>query len=272
MTTEIAERLSEAHARFPRSAGYDQQWLIDNAMGPHPLWLLEWLWPALDLPRGARVLDLGCGTALTSIFLAKEYGVDVVAADLWVPPSENWARISAADCAGRVFPIQAEAHDLPFADGYFDAVVSIDAFHYFGTDELYLSYLSRFVAPGGRLAIAVPALVAEFHDDQVPEHLRDDWRPDFWTFHSPRWWRQLWSRSGTVEVECADLLDDGWLDWAVWTEVRAEFATDDFALRFPGQTRATVAQRQLRQAQMVRCDAGRNLGLARVVARRPNEP
>jgi 2-polyprenyl-3-methyl-5-hydroxy-6-metoxy-1,4-benzoquinol methylase len=89
MTPETMTRLSQARGRFPRSAGYDQQWLIDNAMGPHPLWLLEWLWPTLDLPRGARVLDLGCGTALTSIFMAREFGVDVIAADLWVPPSEN---------------------------------------------------------------------------------------------------------------------------------------------------------------------------------------
>jgi SAM-dependent methyltransferase len=268
VTTEIAARLSRAHARFPRSAGYDQQWLVDHAMGPHPLWLLEWLWPALDLPPGARVLDLGCGTALTSIFLAREYGVDVVAADLWVPPAENWPRIVTAGLAGRVLPLHVEAHDLPFADGYFDAVVSIDAYHYFGTADLYLSYLSRFVAPGGRIAIAVPGLTAEFDDDQVPEHLRADWQPDFWTFHSPAWWRRLWSRGGTVDVEHADLLEDGWLDWAEWTEVRAAFSTDDFLLRFPGMDRATIAERQLREAGMVRRDAGRNLGFTRVVARR----
>ena len=272
MMTETTTRLSQARERFPRSAGYDQQWLIDNAMGPHPLWLLEWLWPALDLPRGARVLDLGCGTALTSIFMAREFGVDVVAADLWVPPSENWARITAAGSSSRVFPMRVEAHDLPFADGYFDAVVCIDAYHYFGTDELYLSYLSRFVVPGGRLAIALPALVAEFAGDQVPEHLRDDWTPDFWTFHSPKWWQQLWTRSGTVEVECADLLDGGWLDWAAWNEARAELASDNFALRAPGQTLATIAQHQLKQAELVRRDAGRNLGLARVIARRLAAP
>ena len=266
MTTDIAARWSEAQQRFPRTAGYDQQWLVDNAMGPHPLWLLEWLWPALDLPPGARVLDLGCGSALTSIFLAKEYDVRVFAADLWVPPSENWARIAAADCSDRVFPVRVEAHDLPFADGYFDAVVCIDAYHYFGTDQLYLSYLSRFVAPGGRLGIAVPALVAEI--DEVPEHLRDDWPDDFWTFHSPGWWRQLWSRSGVVEVECADLLDHGWVDWAVWCEVRAEFSTHDFRLRFPGQDLETIARHEREQAEMVRRDAGRTLGLARMVARR----
>jgi cyclopropane fatty-acyl-phospholipid synthase-like methyltransferase len=155
-------------------------------------------------------------------------------------------------------PVFAQAHDLKFAHGYFDAIVSVDAYHYFGTDELYLAYLSRFLAPGGRIGIAVPGLVAEFADGQVPEHLRPYWQPDHWTFHSPRWWHQLWSRSGAVEVDHADLLDDGWRDWALWCEVCAEASTSDFVLGIvPGE------------GEMVRADAGRNLGFTRVVARRP---
>ncbi|MEV6271720.1 hypothetical protein AB0L64_31450 [Kribbella sp. NPDC051936] len=51
-----------------------------------------------------RVLDLGCGTALSSIFLAREYDVDVWAADLWVDPTENWRRVDDAGLAGRVHP------------------------------------------------------------------------------------------------------------------------------------------------------------------------
>jgi cyclopropane fatty-acyl-phospholipid synthase-like methyltransferase len=34
-----------------------------------------------------------------SIFLAKEYDVQVVAADLWVDPKDNWSRTQAAGCA-----------------------------------------------------------------------------------------------------------------------------------------------------------------------------
>src|SRR5205085_559968 len=55
-------------------SAYDPRWIIDNQMGPHPLWLMEWLCEAFDLPARARVLDLGCGKALTSIFLAREFG------------------------------------------------------------------------------------------------------------------------------------------------------------------------------------------------------
>jgi SAM-dependent methyltransferase len=61
------------------------------------------------LAPGARVLDLGCGRAITSIFLAKEFDVQVVAADLWIKPTENWRRIDAAGQAKLVTPLLAEA-------------------------------------------------------------------------------------------------------------------------------------------------------------------
>lgn len=255
MIDDLKARLTRP--RFPRSGGYDPRWVIDNAMGPNALWLMEWLWPALDLPPGARVLDLGCGKALTSIFLAKEYDAHVVAADLWIEPTDNWARISAAGCTGQVMPLLAEAHDLPFAEGYFDAVVSVDAYHYFGTDERYLGYLSQFVARGGRIGIAVPALTAELDDGGPPDHLKPYWEPDFWTFHSPQWWRQLWTRSGSVDGVHAEPLEDAWLDWVLWSEVCLEVTDSD-----------VVRKHADREAKMIRRDAGRNLGFARVVARR----
>lgn len=94
--------------------------------GPNPLWLAEGLSEVMPFPAGMRVLDLGCGKAASSIFLAKEFGATVWAADLWVTPSENFRRIEGAGVAERVLPIHAEAHSLPFAENYFDAIVSFD--------------------------------------------------------------------------------------------------------------------------------------------------
>lgn len=243
-------------ARFPRSAGYDPDWMIENVMGPNPLWLLEWLCSALHLQPGARVLDLGCGKALTSVFLAQEFDVQVVAADLWIAPAENWPRIVAAGQAANVLPMRAEAHDLPFADGYFDAIVSVDAYHYFGTDELYLSYLSRFLAPHGQLGIVVPGLTAEL-DQGLPEELAPFWSPDFWTFHSPGWWQRLWARSGAVQDVRADFLDDGWRDWLEWSEAVFEVTDSEFA-----------REMLPREIAMLQADAGKHLGFTRVIAQR----
>ena len=125
-------------AEFPRSANYDPDWVLDNMMGPNALWLTESLAECMNLNPAMRVLDMGCGKGLSSIFLAKEYGLQVWATDLWIDASDNFGRIRAAEVDDRVFPIHAEAHALPFADGFFDAMVSVDAYHYFGTDDLYL--------------------------------------------------------------------------------------------------------------------------------------
>lgn len=186
--TDLTARLT--HPRYPRSNTYDARWTIENQMGPHALWLLEWLAPALGLDTlrpGARVLDLGCGRAMTSVFLAKEYDVQVTAADLWVKPEENAERIAEAGVADRVLPLHVEAHDLPFGDGTFDAIVSIDAYQYFGTADLYLPTLTRLLKPGGRIGVVMPALREELTGDEAPEHLKQYWEgdPGFWAFHSP---------------------------------------------------------------------------------------
>jgi cyclopropane fatty-acyl-phospholipid synthase-like methyltransferase len=51
-------------------------------MGPNSMKIIEELSESLKLEKGMRVLDLGCGKGLTSIFLAKEYDVTVFATDL----------------------------------------------------------------------------------------------------------------------------------------------------------------------------------------------
>ena len=142
--------------RFPRASGYHPQWVLAGVSGgANPLWLTEWLNEALDLRPGMRVLDLGCGRALSSVFLRREFGVQVWATDLWFSASENIQRVRDAGVEDGVFPIRADARLLPFSDGFFDAVVSIDSFMYYGTDDLYLNYLARFVKPGGPVGIAL---------------------------------------------------------------------------------------------------------------------
>jgi hypothetical protein len=67
---------------FPRAATYPPTWALENLMGPNVLWLAESLSQVMDLRPGMRVLDMGCGKAISSIFLAKEFDVQVWATDL----------------------------------------------------------------------------------------------------------------------------------------------------------------------------------------------
>jgi cyclopropane fatty-acyl-phospholipid synthase-like methyltransferase len=154
-TAEVAARLTRAE--FPRSARYDPLWMLENLMGPNPLWLAESLSQVMQFKPNTRVMDLGCGKAISSIFLAQEFHLQMWATDLWISASDNWQRVRAAQREQQIFPIHAEAHKLPFASEFFDAIVSFDAYHYFGTDDLYLGYLAQFVRSDGLIAIVVPA-------------------------------------------------------------------------------------------------------------------
>ena len=235
-------------ASFPRSAAYNPAWTAAGVSGgANPLQLTEWLCEALDLRPGMRVLDLGCGRALSSVFLHREYGVQVWATDLWFDVSENLQRIRDAGVEAGVIPIHADARALPFATESFDAIVCIDAFPYFGTDDMYLANLARFVKPGGLIAFAGAGLLQEL-GGSVPDHLAAWWEPPMWALHSPAWWQRHWERTGIVDVERADAMPDGWKHWLAW---HRQVAPDN-------QVEITA----------VEVDAGRHLGYGRVIARR----
>src|SRR5947209_14286309 len=124
--------------QFPRASRYHPEWVLANASGgANALWLTEWLAPALGLRPGMRVLDLGCGKASSSVFLRREFGVQVWATDLWISAAENVRRIRDAGVEDGVFPLHADARALPFAPEFFDAIVCIDSFYYFGSADLY---------------------------------------------------------------------------------------------------------------------------------------
>ena len=116
--------------QYPRSEKYDKNWVSENWMGPNPLWLLEELCEHLELKPGMKVLDMGCGKGITSVFLAKEFGVTVFANDLWISATDNLERFKKAGVTDLVYPIHAEAHALPYAQGFFDVAISIDSYTY----------------------------------------------------------------------------------------------------------------------------------------------
>jgi len=217
--------------RFPRASQYNPEWVLANASGgANALWLTEWLTTAMDLRPGMRVLDLGCGRASSSIFLRREFGVQVWATDLWFGAAENFQRIMDAGVEDGVFPLHADARSLPFAPNFFDAIVCVDSIYYYGTDDLYLNYLANFVKPGGSIGLAGAGLVREF-EGSIPDYLREVWTQDYWSFHSAPWWRRHWERTGIIDIDLADTMPDGWQFWLEWQRaVAPDNATEIKAL------------------------------------------
>jgi SAM-dependent methyltransferase len=241
---------------YPRSSRYDPAWLVGLDMGPHPLWLLEDLSRDLRLRPGMRVLDLGSGKGATSVFLAREFGVRVVAADLWVPPGVAAAVFAGAGVADRVRAVRAEAHALPFPPDAFDAIVSVDAWEYFGTADGYLPYVLRFLRPGGQLGVATPAMTREVRDlGGIPPHIRAcvGWEALAW--HTADWWRFQWQVTELVTVTAARLQPGGWHDWLLWARACRDHGAGD-----PRAIRKVVA--------MLEADQGELLSFALLAARK----
>jgi len=241
---------------FPLSAKYDPEWVFANEMGPNALWLTEMLTKRMELKPGMRVLDMGCGRAMSSIFLAKEFGVQVWANDLWIAASDNCRRIKAAGVEDKVFPIHAEARSLPYAEEFFDAILSMDSYHYYGTDDLYLNYFIKFLKRGGQIGTLDPGLMEDFAGP-VPDHLRPFWEPDCNCFHTAEWWRRHWERAGSVDIEVAEAYPNGWKVWERWYE--ASWKCGHVTEHGPDPRKDFEA---------VRADQGRYIAFVRLIARR----
>ena len=154
----------------------------------------------------------------------------VFATDLWIGATENFERFKQMGVSDTVFPIYAEAHALPYADGFFDVAIVIDSYHYFGADERYFpETFSRLVRPGGQLGIVVPGFNKEF-DKGYPDTLERYWSDEMWTFQSTQWWRKLWEKTGIAEITACYEIDDPkgiWRPWGKWAEKNMDFDFSD---------------------------------------------
>ncbi|MCE5188987.1 MAG: methyltransferase domain-containing protein [Eubacteriales bacterium] len=172
---------------------FDKDFIKENIMGPNPAKLLEETLALYPLQAGSTVLDLGCGRGVTSIMLAREYGLRVFATDLWIAATDNFKRFTAAGLnREQIVPIHADAHELPYAEEFFDAAVSIDSYQYFGLDPDYLgTHLLPLVKHGGKLILLVPGFRKDVHENLPPELLLS-WTPEALdTIHDCAHWRTV---------------------------------------------------------------------------------
>lgn len=215
--------------RYVKSEKYNTPALQAKIMGPNPIKLEEELLLDHQIPAHAVVCDLGSGQGLTSVFLAKEYGFTVYAADPWSDPAENRAFFDAMGLDRRqIIPVKADATDLPFEKNFFDAVVSTDSYNYFGRDERYLDdKLLPFVKPGGLVYIAIPGMKRDCHD-HLPEELLLSWTPEQLDYmHDVDYWRGIVSQCRGAEVLSIREMESNDEVWADWLAQDNEYAVGD---------------------------------------------
>ena len=140
-------------ARFERFArAYGDEALISGWSGTGLRRRISLFWsllPALGLPEGAPVLDLGCGAG-TYVRLLGGLGHRTFGLDYSLP---SLARAVAGDPGQKGRYLAGEAYALPFATESFDLVVSIGVLQALGDPARALAEMARVVRPGGALVV-----------------------------------------------------------------------------------------------------------------------
>lgn len=142
MDTNHRQEFFDAHA-----SGWE-----DRHYPPEIRERLPELMRALALQRGARVLDVGCGTGVLIPYLREAVGAEgqIVALDV----SPEMLKGAARKDAGRALILRAPAEELPLIDEYLDAIICFSAFPHFRNKEKVAREFYRTLRPG------CPAFVA----------------------------------------------------------------------------------------------------------------
>ena len=110
-------------------------------------------WSGLDkLPKGSRILDVGCGIGGSSRILSKDYGFNVTG--ITISPAQVKRAIQLTpnelNCDFQVM----DALDLQFEDGTFDGIWSVEAGAHMNDKNRFSDEMLRTLRPGGYLALA----------------------------------------------------------------------------------------------------------------------
>jgi SAM-dependent methyltransferase len=147
-----------------RPAGYvpaaGQDWLLPF-YDPFLRWVMREdrfksrLLREAQVPRGARVLDLGCGTATLTLLVERMHpDAKVIGLD-GDPKVLEVARRKVEAAGSRIVLERGLCYDLPYPDASFDRVLSSMVFHHLTREHKVetLREVARVLAPGGQLHV-----------------------------------------------------------------------------------------------------------------------
>lgn len=108
---------------------------------------------AIGSAAAGTILDVACGPGIVTAALA-ERAHEVIAFDLTPEMLRKAAQRCAKAGLSNVKFEQGSATDLPFAENFFDAVVTRLAIHHFTEPRRVFDEMFRVLRPGGILAVA----------------------------------------------------------------------------------------------------------------------
>jgi cyclopropane-fatty-acyl-phospholipid synthase len=128
--------------RMIYSCGY---WEYANSLAQAQKDKLHMICTKLELARGERLLDIGCGWGGLAAFAAEHYGVAVTGVTI----SREQKTLAETRCAG--LPVDIQLTDYRSLTGSYDKVVSVGMFEHVGHKNYatFLKTVQRLVEPHG---------------------------------------------------------------------------------------------------------------------------
>ena len=176
--------------------------LKEAMWGPNGIRQAEELASHLKITTDMKILDLGVGIGLSSVYLTQAYGTLTFATDLYADPTENYEKFQTLGIGDKIIPMILDAtQPIPFPKGYFDVIFSVGAYNMFGDNEEVLPNFISHVKKGGYIAIAFPGLKYDFGDN-VPQEMKPFWEvPEVARYvRGIEWWKNLFSKAEGIEI------------------------------------------------------------------------
>jgi ubiquinone/menaquinone biosynthesis C-methylase UbiE len=127
-------------------------------MEEHHISITQQTLALMNLKPGERVLDLGCGAGWASRLLAQAVsGADKPGQVIGLDVSDEMirrARATSSNYENLMFVV-GSAQQIPWEENFFDKVLSVESFYYYGDQDGALDELFRVMAPLGELFILI---------------------------------------------------------------------------------------------------------------------
>jgi SAM-dependent methyltransferase len=143
---------------------------VVSAIDDAPLWSAPFgieLLEVVRMRKNIRVLDIGSGLGFPLIELAQRLGAtcEVYGIDPWTPANERARMKIRVWKLNNVEVVPGNAEHLPFADGFFELVVSNNGTNNVDDEEKTFREISRVAKPGAQIVLTMnlPETMNEFY-------------------------------------------------------------------------------------------------------------